>query len=181
MSCRRPPSIDQAEVAKFQAHFSDLFEKANLPGPDYHEFRAGLDSMADVVPSEDQRMKAAFKMLAPQGLTKERLVESANAYLDILKKDREKMKHTADEYVSKSAGPLLEEKQTLERGISSDEAMLKTIADRIEASRSRIAEITARVEEIQADAARGTSVYDHTASAIQSRIEGDISRITTTL
>ena len=35
---RPRPTMKEADISKFEKHFQELFDKANLPGPDYYEF-----------------------------------------------------------------------------------------------------------------------------------------------
>lgn len=61
--------------------------KKNFPGADYYEFILALENMKDV-PVESARYLSAFKVLsATQGLTREHLLKTAEAYINII--DRE--------------------------------------------------------------------------------------------
>ena len=81
--------ISQEDLDRFRQHFQELFEKANLPGPDYFEFSQVKRKLQEQIPDEKTQITAAFASLSIQGLTKDILVSSAQHYIDIIQKDRE--------------------------------------------------------------------------------------------
>ncbi|PUZ25352.1 hypothetical protein DCC81_13700 [Chitinophaga parva] len=80
---------------KYQEHFNRLFAEARLPGPGYLEFSrmtAAMQSIAD----EKARFCAAFAGLQVQGLDKEKLLSSAQDYLQLLASDAVSFHQTID-------------------------------------------------------------------------------------
>ncbi len=73
---------------RFNDHFEKLFDAANLPGPDYHEFSRSMDKLKAHVPDESARRSAVMDMLAVQGLTKETLLSSGEKYVAIVEADK---------------------------------------------------------------------------------------------
>ncbi len=93
------PQLDQNELDKFIKHFEDLFNNANLPGPDYYEF----DKMSTAMGSLDEnvRIPAAFSGLAVQGLTKEKLISTGKQYIAIIEQDQKNFQSTVNTVASK--------------------------------------------------------------------------------
>lgn len=63
--------------------FYDIIKDSNLPGPDFYEFNEMLKAMS-AIPIEMTKYVAAFQGLAATGLTKDRLIESAEHYKTII-------------------------------------------------------------------------------------------------
>lgn len=62
-------------------YFSNLLVEKNLPGNDYFEFiQATQDDALKAFPTEAQKYAAAFFAFKTQGLTKEKLIETAQLY-----------------------------------------------------------------------------------------------------
>jgi hypothetical protein len=68
---------------RFAGHFDKLLSEANIPGPDYYEF-ARMIAVMQGIPDEAARYNAAFAGLQVQGLTKQRLLDTAGGYLRVL-------------------------------------------------------------------------------------------------
>ena len=84
---------------KFKQYFANLFQEANMPGPDYFEFTKMVEAMK-TVPEESNRFNGAFAGLSVQGLDKEKLLSSANEYMTILDADAKNFNATIDATVN---------------------------------------------------------------------------------
>lgn len=80
--------IPQADLGKFVKHFEQLFEKTNLPGPDYYEFWKMMDTLEVHIPDENARMQAVFATLGLQGMTKVTLLDTASKYKEEVLRDK---------------------------------------------------------------------------------------------
>ncbi len=77
---------DNSSVEKFQAYFKALYNKANLPGPDFYEYHNMVEAMGDLI-TDDVKYPSVFAGFGGQ-LDKEKLVNSGQQYLDIIAADR---------------------------------------------------------------------------------------------
>jgi hypothetical protein len=87
-------SVSADDMVKFNQHFEELFDKANLPGPDYFEFSKMCQAMGSL--TEDVRITAAFNGLQVQGLDKQKLLDSAVHYIKIIDEDSAKFNSAID-------------------------------------------------------------------------------------
>lgn len=85
---------NQNDIDKFNEHFEELFQQANLPGPDYFEFSKMCQAMSAL--PDDTKFPAAFGGLSVQGLTKQSLLESAQHYINIIDEDAKKFASAID-------------------------------------------------------------------------------------
>jgi hypothetical protein len=88
------PTVASEDMEKFSQHFDELFDKANLPGPDYFEFSKMCQAMATL--ADNAKYPAIFTGLQVQGLSKEKLLESANHYIAIIDEDAKKFNTAID-------------------------------------------------------------------------------------
>jgi chromosome segregation ATPase len=112
----RDPKIEEKLKATMKA--------ANLPGPDYFEFKQQLDVLKNVISDERTRFAAAFSSLTVQGVDKNKILESASHYVKILNAENGKFESAiasrSEEKISlkeKEVQALLQENQGFENQI----------------------------------------------------------------
>ncbi len=75
---------------KFMNILLAAMEKNNVDGFDYLEYKQSLKSLKKMSMDEPTRYKSAFAMAQTMGASPERLVETANHYIEVLKTEEEK-------------------------------------------------------------------------------------------
>ena len=80
---------------RMMEYFDKLFSEANIPGPDYFEFSKMVAALK-AVPDELSRFCAAYAGLQVQGLTKEKLLSTAEEYLRVLDADAGRFHSTVE-------------------------------------------------------------------------------------
>lgn len=104
-------------------------EKSNLEGFDYLEFIKAVERLKDLPMDEDLAFRSAYSTVSTVGLTKERLEESANYYLDVLEKEQKVFKQT------------VEDRKLIK---------IKRQKKRVESLEQEVEKLTARITEIKA-------------------------------
>ena len=84
-----------AADGRFADYFDKLFSEANIPGPDYYEFSRMIDAM-QLIPDEPSRYQAAYAGLQVQGLTRDKLLDTAAEYLRVITTDADHFQKTLD-------------------------------------------------------------------------------------
>lgn len=84
----------QQELDKFAVHFDELFDKANLPGPDYYEFTKMAQAMVGL--TDEVKYPAVFGALKIQGLTKPKLLDTAAQYIKVIEDDEKQFASILD-------------------------------------------------------------------------------------
>lgn len=169
-----PQQLSEAELSKFEKHFDQLFDQANLPGPDYFEFWKTMDTLETHIPDEKARIKAVFASLKIQGLTKQTLLDTAGKYKDLILKDKASFESAVQ---SKSESEIAGREasiQKMEKEREDKRQMIEKLQREIEESAAKIAslqqEIAAEKQKIDT-AQRG---YLAACNAMVAKIDNDI-------
>ena len=162
---------------KFMNIFLQAMDSNNLDGFDYLEFKQSLNNLESMQMTEATKYKSAFAMAKTMGVTTEKLVQSANHYLEILSNEDKKFQAALAKQRAKQIGnreseitelgKLIEEKKKqiaqLQKDIAAHE---KTMAVR----KKEIDQSTSKVEKTNAD-------FQVTYKSIVGQIEKDVKQI----
>lgn len=113
----------------------NALEKANLPNFDYLEFKKFLSALDTIHMDEATAYRSAFATAATLGLTKDKLLDSSNHYLNVLKNEKGKFD--------------LALQNQLEQRIESQKQKIQDLNARIDQSKRQIAELNAQIQKDQ--------------------------------
>ncbi len=80
---------DHGLDAKSVQFLTKALEKNNLPGFDYLEFKQSLSALAAMNIDQETAIKSAFATASTMGLTKDKLLETAQHYEQVLGKEQQ--------------------------------------------------------------------------------------------
>lgn len=150
-------------------------EQANPQGFDYMEFKQSLQSLKKMQLDDPTRYQSAFAMAQTLGATMDKLVQSAQFYLDVLKTEQQKFAEVVNNQRSKLIGNRQQQIDQLGQTIQSKEEQIKKLTQEIEAHRQQmdqlkkeISEATIKVESTQNNF---TASYNALAGQIQADME----------
>ncbi len=176
-----PGTLSKADADKFEKHFSELFDKANLPGPDYYEFWKMMETLEAAVPDDKTRMTAVFATLQVQGLTKEKLLESAGLYQQIIEKDRAEFQQAVN---SKSQADIEGRKATvteLEKKNAANAEMIQRLTKEIEENNAKAVALKKEVIDEEAKLNNNKNGYNIACDAMAAMLNSDMQKIKTHL
>jgi hypothetical protein len=150
--------LNAEEFDKFEKHFEKLFDQANLPGPDYYEFMKMMETLEAHIKDEKARLSATYASLTIQGLTKEKLIDTANKYKEIVSHDRSQFEKIAHDKSEK-------------------ERLTKEITD----AQIAMGNLKATITEEETKLAKNKQGYLLACEAMMKKISDDITQIQTTL
>lgn len=78
---------NNAVSPEIQEHFMNKMDKANLPGPDYYEFKKAINNSISTMP-ENILFQSTFTTLNTLGMTKDVLLKSIDEYNKVLDVDK---------------------------------------------------------------------------------------------
>jgi len=176
-----PVNITAEELDKFEQHFSRLFESSNLPGPDYFEFWKMMETLEAHVPNEKARIGAVFATLSIQGLTKDKLLETAALYKGMVEKDRDEFDKAADDKAKQEIQGRVQQITDLEKLIAGHSQTIQQLTQEITAAQTSMKELKGQVSEQEQKIAGSRKGYDVACQAMITKIQSDIQTIQTSL
>ncbi len=156
---------------------TNALNKSNLPGFDYLEFKQSLAALMEMDMEESIAIKSAFATAATVGLTKEKLLKTANHYKKILNDEKSQFDAALQKQMKQRVESKLAEVEKLKKQIEEYRAKIKQLEEKIAASQSTVDNAD---EIIQADKEKIVSTrdnFEHTLQSIVNQIDRDIENI----
>jgi uncharacterized coiled-coil protein SlyX len=173
--------LNQAEAEKFEKYFDNLFDKANLPGPDYFEFFKTMETLEAHIPDEKARVSATFSSLAIQGLTKQNLLETAKKYKEIIEQDNLNFESALNTKAKSELGDRNIKLKNLEQKIASNAEMIQKLTKEISEAQVTMGQIKNEILEQENKLNKNKNGYQVACNAILNKITTDIQKIETIL
>ena len=154
---------------KFKQYFDQLFKDANLPGPDYFEFSKMTEAMMGIT-DERARYSAAFAGLSVQGLDKQKLLNTAAQYIQVIETDADNFSNTVD-------AALKEKVQTKQQEIADNVKRIQMLTKEISDLQNKISVLQNEVKENEEKIESSTGGYKVASESMKQRILFDIEKI----
>lgn len=164
---------------KFVEHFVDLLEKANLPGPDYFEYKQALQSMEGLGLGEEKQFQAAWASFKAMGGAKDTniLRTSAEQYLGILDKDRTSFLKDVDMAIKNRVGSLHDELKKLEENNTAFTQQIAELQKKIDDNKNRLGQISGEISEQSAKINANKESFEVTMNSFVEQIKSDLNKI----
>lgn len=169
------PSVSSDDMEMFNKHFDEIFENANLPGPDYFEFSKMCQAMNQL--TDEVKFPAVFGGLQVQGLSKEKLVESAKIYISVIDEDASKFNTAIDQKIVAEVQRKRAEANEKRKAIQDREEMIKKIQEEITKFSADITSLEAEANDQEVKANQKSITYKSACDARKSLILSDIQKI----
>ncbi|MBK8557406.1 MAG: hypothetical protein IPL65_17330 [Lewinellaceae bacterium] len=126
-------SLFQSEGADERSleFLTNAIEKNNLPGFDYFEFKRAVATMATMNIDEATAFKSAFATAGTLGFTKEKLLETAAYYRDLVEKEKDRFNEALDKQNTAKVSSRQEEIKRLRDQIDRHKAEISRLQDEI--------------------------------------------------
>jgi hypothetical protein len=175
------PPVAVSSDAKVDPKFTDLLLRAiesnNMDGFDYLEYKNSLKSIEGVIPDESMRYKSAFEMAKTMGLSKEKLVQSANHYLTVLTSEDKKFKDALENQKAKQIQGRTDQLATIEKAIVDKQKMIDNLTKEIEASKEQLKSVRGEINDavVKIDATNNQFMTSY--NLVYGQIYADIEKI----
>ena len=156
---------------------SKAIEKANLPGFDYVEFKQALSNIAKMNIDEATAFKSAYGTAMTMGLTKEKLLETANHYKTIVSIEKEQFDVASEKQKDLKIGDNLRQVDDMNKKILDNELKIKQLQDEIETLRVKVRGMDYEREQAYGKIEEAKTKFTFAHQSILNQIEKDIENI----
>ena len=171
------PGINSQDMANFQQHFDELFDKSNLPGPDYYEFQKMVNAMTSL--TDEMKIPAVFQGLAVQGLTKDVLITTAQHYIDIIDDDAKNFNSTVDTKIIAGIEQLKKQVEDKKTKLLEKQQMIAQLQQELVTDNQSIVDMNADILQKEGTANSKLNTFKIAADARKQTIQLDIQKINT--
>ncbi len=175
-----PNSAGTADInRKFVEHFVDLLEKANLPGPDYFEFKQALKSMDGLGLDEAKQYLASWASFKAMGGVSDPsvLTTSAGQYIAVLNKDRTAFLKDVEKAINERVGSLNKELVKLQEDNKTYAQQIVELQRKISDNNGRLEKINEDIQQQSAKINENRDSYDITYHSFVEQINLDVTKI----
>jgi len=165
------PSIDPSRAQQLdEAATQQLRTSMSACYGSYGEFLSNMEVLADVVPDEGQRMKAAMKMLGKKGVGVAKVLSDVDACLGALESENRSFRDTCQSQVEQRVGSKRKALEQIKADIAAKQNQIAAIQGEIATLQASVLssalEIKAEEDNIAVVQERFTGVYNNMKSAI---------------
>ena len=171
------PQMSPQDIDKFTKHFNDVFERANIPKPDYYHFSKMMDMLESQIPDEKTRLLSVFATLTIQGLTKEQVVDTARQYMALLDQDKAQFEKAAAEKVYTDIEDRKAKVAGLEHKIADNTEMIRKLTQEITETQITIGKINTEIVQLDTKIAANKRSYSVAFQAMYNKITSDIQKL----
>lgn len=173
------PAASQGEPGKPVPELTEVLYKAmeenNIEGFDYLEYKQSLNSLKKMPMDDQTRYQSAFAMAQTMGVTVERLLQTGQHYLDVLKKEEQKFEAAVNNQKAKQIGEKEQLILQLEEAIKSKAEQIKQLTLEIEADQAKSKQLKQEMAEagVKVETTRNNflSSYESLVGQIRSDLE----------
>lgn len=148
---------------------------ANLPGEDYLEFVDALQAMKDIPLEETIKMQTVLATLSTRGLTAQKIIETADYYLKVLERERDKFKEAIVQQTHGKVDNRQNQIKTLEMENQKKADQIKILTDEINNNNQQMVLIKKEIEEadikIKSTENNFNTTYEFLSNQIISKVE----------
>lgn len=156
-------------------------EKNNLPGFDYIEFKQSLGNLLAMDMDETTAYKSIFATAMSMGLTKEKLLKTANHYKQVLDKERNQFEGALQKQMQQRVQSKLEEVEKLKKQVEDYQKKIEELETRITKAQSTIDHADEHIQTAKAKIEATKEAFEFTHQSIINEISQDIDNMETYL
>jgi len=156
-----------------------VLENKNLPGEDYMEFMEALQNMKNIQLDETLKMQTVLATLSTKGLTKNKILESADFYIKVLEDEKNKFNQALSQEINKQVDSKQKEIKNIEEQNKNKTEQIAQLTSEINQNLQEINKLKALMEEASAKIKSTENNFVFTFEAVISQIRNNITKINT--
>lgn len=161
---------------KFLDHFQQLFDKSNLPGVDYYEFRKSLDALAAQAVDDKTKFSMVYNILlaTDNTLTKQHVIDSANQYLAIMADDKSSFGGSVDNKKNKEIVSRQNSIQSLDDDTAAKQQQIADLTKAIQGNQTQKVQLQTEIVTEGSKIDKSEKDFEATYQLVVSNINNDI-------
>lgn len=171
------PNVD----GKSAKYLVDALAKNNLPGFDYLEFKQALEALEALNIDENTAFQSAFATASTMGLTKGKLLETANYYKKILTNEQKKFEQALQQQTKLQIAGKSKEIVDTQTVIQQKKQEIQRLQEQIDRHYIAIEEAQKQIEGSKEKIFSAKENFESTYQVIDGELESDIEKIKTIL
>ena len=156
---------------------ADTLEKANLEGYDYFEFAKTIDQLKSSQPSEQTLFTTAFTLGNVMGASKGKIIQTANVYLDVLKKKADEFESVFQSKLNESVTAKESDLKKIDSDIQQKAVQIQKLTEEINGMTSEKSKIANDISENRIKIETTRNNFNTTLQIFTARIQGDLEKI----
>ncbi len=169
--------LDQKSIE----YLTKALEKNNLPGFDYLEYKLSLGALSGMITDEGTAFKSAFATASTMGLTKSKLLETANHYKNILVKEKVQFGQAMQNQMQQRVASKEQEVEKLKAQIIKHREKIEQLEAQISKFQSTIDGADALIAEARQKIEGTRDNFEYAHQSIINEIDKDMANINTYL
>ena len=165
--------LDEKSVSSL----TSALAKNNLPGFDYLEYKQSLGALVQMDMEEEIAFKSAFATAATVGLTKDKLLTTAEHYKKVLNVEKEQFDKALQKQMDQRVKSKKSEVDKLKKQIEEYKQKIQQLEDKIAKSQSTIDNADQIIQEAVSKIESTQTNFEHTLQSILNQINQDIDNI----
>lgn len=153
---------------------SNAIEKNNLPGFDYFEFKRAVTALLQMELDEATAFKSAFATAATVGLTKEKLIETAGYYREVLLREKDQFDKALDSQNATKVTSREQEVKRLRDQIERHKTEISRLQDEIAGYLNQIDQAESSVKVEAEKLAKTKTAFEKTHQSLLLQIDRDV-------
>ena len=165
--------LDDQSIGFLTGALSD----SNLPGFDYLEFKQSLAALEAMDMAEETAIKSAFATAATVGLTKDKLLKTAEHYKKILSAEKKKFDQSLQKQIDQRIKGKATEVARLKKQVAEYEAKIAQLKAHIAKSQETIDKADEHINSAKEKIEATRDNFEHTLRSVVNQIDKDIENI----
>lgn len=167
------PNID-ARSAQF---LINALEKNNIDGFDYIEYKQSLGALAAYDMDEAMAFKSAFATASVLGLSKDKLLKTAQFYLQVLAKEKSQFNQAVQGQVQRQVAGKKQQAENYHKTIEHKKQQIDKLKAEIEEHQSAIMKLQAEIAGAKDKIGQTKENFERTFDIIHQEVQDDIQKI----
>ena len=162
---------------RFANALMKALEKKNLEGFDYLEFKQSVGRLTEIGMDLDTAINSAFITGSSVGLTKDKLIKTANYYAEVLQDEKAQFMRSLDRHLAENVEGKAKQTGELKKKIATWEAKMAELQQQIDAARSQIESADSQIAAARTKAEQNQQGFDQALEVITNTIKEDVEHI----